>query len=108
MGEEDPLLVLCTCPEAESAARIARALVEEHLAACVNRLPGLASTYRWRGTVHDDHEVLLLIKTRRGRFEALRSRLVGLHPYELPEVIALEIADGQAPYLDWLRDATRA
>ena len=104
----DCLLVLCTCPDAASAARIARALVAERLAACVNRVPGLASTYRWRGEIHDDAEVLLLIKTQRAGFDALRARLVELHPYELPEVIALDIAAGHAPYLDWLRTETRS
>lgn len=101
------LLCLSTCPDAETAARIARVLVEEHLAACVNRVPGIASTYCWQGKIHDDTEVLLLIKTTRERFDALRTRLVELHPYELPELIALGIADGHAPYLDWISAATR-
>lgn len=102
----DTLLVLCTCPDAESAGRIARALVEERLAACVNRVPGLTSVYRWQGAIQEDDEVLLLIKTRRERFEALRARLVALHPYDVPEVIALDIATGHAPYLEWLRTET--
>lgn len=101
------LLCLSTCPDAEAAARIARVLVEEHLAACVNRVPGIASTYCWQGKIHDDNEVLLLIKTTRERFDALRTRLVELHPYELPELIALDLADGHAPYLDWMTAATR-
>lgn len=104
----DILLILCTCPDAESAAAIARTLVGERLAACVNRVPGLTSVYRWRGEIHEDNEVLLLIKTRRERFEALRARLVALHPYDVPEVIALEIAAGHAPYLEWLRTETKA
>lgn len=108
MAEPHPLLILCTCPGAESASRIARALVEERLAACVNRLPGLASVYRWRSEIHEEDEVLLLIKTRRERFEALRERLVALHPSGVPEVIALEIAGGHLPYLDWLRAETTA
>lgn len=102
----DALLVLCTCPAAESAARIARTLVDERLAACVNRLPGVASVYRWQGEVHEDSEVLLLIKTRRELFEPLRARLVALHPYDVPEVIALEVAAGHAPYLEWLHAET--
>jgi len=101
------LLVLCTCPDTESAATIARALVEERLAACVNRVPGLTSVYRWQGEIHEDSEVLLLIKTRSELFEALRARLVALHPYDTPEVIALEIGAGHAPYLEWLRTETR-
>lgn len=102
----DPLLILCTCPDADSAARIARALVEERLAACVNRVPGLASVYRWQGEIHEDSEVLLLIKTRGELFESLRARLVALHPHDVPEVIALDIAAGHAPYLEWLRTET--
>lgn len=102
----DALLILCTCPDGESAARIARALVEERLAACVNRIPGLTSVYRWQDEIHEDGEVLLLIKTRRELFESLRSRIVELHPYEIPEVIALEITAGHAPYLEWLRAET--
>jgi periplasmic divalent cation tolerance protein len=94
------LFCLSTCPDAETAARIARALVAERLAACVNRVPGVTSTYRWQGEVHDAAEVLLLIKTTRERFDALRDRLVELHPYEVPELIALDIADGLPVYLD--------
>ena len=98
----DALLCLSTCPDAATAVRIARALIEERLAACVNRVAGVASTYRWQGAVHDDAEVLLLIKTTRERFAALRTRLVDLHPYEVPELIALDIADGNPTYLDWI------
>ena len=97
-----PLLCLSTCPDAGTATRVARALVAERLAACVNRVPGVASTFRWQGEIHDDAEVLLLIKTTRDRFDALRRRLVELHPYEVPEMIALEVADGLPGYLDWL------
>lgn len=101
-----PLLCLSTCPDAETAKKIAGALVEERLAACVNRLPGLQSTYRWQGKIHEDLEVLLLIKTTRERFEALRARLIELHPYEMPELVAFEIADGLPAYLDWLARET--
>jgi len=101
-GMSTPLLCLAMCPDAESATKIARALVEEKLAACVNRVPGIASTYRWQRQIHEDVEVLLLIKTARERFDALRSRLLELHPYDLPELIAVEIADGIPAYLDWL------
>lgn len=96
------LLCLSTCPDAESAAKIARALVEEKLAACVNRVPGIASTYRWQGQIHEDVEVLLLIKTTRERFEALRTRLLQLHSHDVPELVAVEIVDGHRAYLDWL------
>lgn len=100
------LLCFSTCPDTETAAKIARLLVEEWLAACVNSLPGVLSTYRWQGEIHEDAEVLLLIKTTRERFDALRDRLVELHPYEVPELVALEIAEGTPAYLDWLARET--
>lgn len=103
-----PLLCLSTCPDVESAARIARSLVGERLAACVNQLPGLVSTYRWQGEMHEEAEVLLVIKTTRERFDALRNRLVELHPCEVPELIALDIAGGLPAYLDWLARETAA
>ena len=99
------LLVLCTCPDAASGERIARALVEERLAACVNRLPGLISVYRWQDAVESAPEELLLIKTTRDAFPALQARLLALHPYALPEVIALPVDRGHVPYLDWVRAA---
>ena len=101
------IIVLCTCPDEAAAERIAAAIVEEHLAACVNRIPGIASTYRWQGKVCRDNEQLLLIKSTRERFEALRERILDLHPYELPEVIAVDIALGSAAYLEWIAAATR-
>jgi periplasmic divalent cation tolerance protein len=102
------LVVLSTVERAEDAERIARALVERGLAACVNVVPGLVSIYRWKGAVERADERLLLIKTRADRFGALREALVALHPYELPEVLALPIADGHAPYLAWLDQGARA
>ena len=96
------LVVFCTCPDEASAARIAHALVEERLAACVNRLPGVRSTYRWKDAVHEDSEVLLVIKTAEDRFEALRERVVALHLHELPELVAVKVAAGLAPYLRWV------
>jgi periplasmic divalent cation tolerance protein len=103
----DALLLVSTSPDVETAAKIARTLVEEHLAACVNRVSGLTSVFCWRGEIHEDSEVLLLIKSTRDRFEALSARLIELHPYELPELIALNIVAGHTPYLDWLREQTR-
>lgn len=100
-----PLLCLTSCPDRASASRIARTLVEERLAACVNQLPGITSTYRWEDAVHADTEVLLLIKSTRARLDALRARVVELHPYAVPEFIAVEITDGHAPYLAWVAQA---
>jgi len=101
------VIVFCTCPDEEVADRIALSLIEERLAACVNRRAGLVSTYRWQGTVQRDTEVQLLIKTTRDRFDALRDRILALHPYELPEVVAVDIALGSQPYLAWIESETR-
>jgi periplasmic divalent cation tolerance protein len=96
------LLVLCTCPDETSAACIAEALLAERLAACVTQLPGARSVYRWHGAIEHGAEVQLLIKTTQARWAALRERLLVLHPYELPEILALPVVAGHAPYLDWL------
>jgi periplasmic divalent cation tolerance protein len=97
------LLCYCTCPNAESARHLAQALVRERLAACVNCIPGIRSTYRWQGEVTTDSEELLLIKTTASCFEALKERVLALHPYELPELIAVPVERGHAAYLDWVR-----
>lgn len=103
---EAVLLTLCTCPDDTSAERIATTLVEERLAACVNRLSGLLSIYRWEGQVERASETLLLIKTTEARFAALAERLRALHPYDLPEIIALPIAEGLPEYLHWVSTCT--
>ena len=102
------VLVFCTCPDEAAAERIANALVEERHAACVNRLPGVASTYRWKGKICRDNECLLLIKTTIERFDVLSERIVALHPYELPEIIAVDIARGLPAYLGWIASETKA
>jgi len=104
----DALVVLVTTPSPEEAARIARALVEERLAACGNVVPGLRSIYRWEGRVEDEAEALLILKTTAERFEAMRARTVDLHPYDTPEVLALPVAAGHAPYLAWLAASVRS
>lgn len=101
------LVCLCTCPDAETADRIATALVDERLAACVNVLPGLRSVYRWQGKAESAEEILLLIKTAQDRLKRVSARIAELHPYELPEVIAVEAAGGSAAYLDWIAAQTR-
>jgi periplasmic divalent cation tolerance protein len=103
----DALVVLVTAPSAEKAAELARALVEERLAACGNVVPAIRSIYRWEGKVQDEAEALLVLKTTRGRFEALRERVLALHPYDVPEVLGLPVEAGSAPYLAWLAEATR-
>ena len=104
----DFVVVFVTTPSAEVAANLARALVTEKLAACVNILPGLRSIYTWEGKMCDQEELLCVLKTRRELFPALRDRVTALHPYQVPEIIALPLVDGSATYLAWLRDETRA
>lgn len=95
-------MLLVTAPEGPAAEALARTLVGEGLAACVNRLPGVRSTYRWQGQVQEDAETLLVIKSTGAAYPALERRIRELHPYETPEVIALPIVRGSQPYLEWL------
>ena len=95
-------IVLTTCPDEACAERIGRALVVEELAACVNILPPMRSIYRWKGKIEDATEQLLVIKSTLARFPAICDRVRSLHPYELPEIIAVPIADGLPEYLAWL------
>ena len=99
------MIALSTVGSAEDADRLARALVERRLAACVNVVPGVVSHYRWKGELLRDEERLLVIKTRAERMAALREALVELHPYELPELVAFEITSGSEPYLKWLDES---
>ena len=103
----DALVVLVTAPSPEVAAALARTLVEERLAACGNVLSEVRSIYRWEGQVREDAEALLVLKTTRARLEALRDRVLALHPYDVPEVLALPVEAGSAAYLSWLASETR-
>jgi periplasmic divalent cation tolerance protein len=103
----DALVVLVTAPSPEVAAALARTLVEERLAACGNVLSEIRSIYRWEGQVREDAEALLILKTTRARLEALRDRVLALHPYGVPEVLALPVEAGSAAYLSWLAGETR-
>lgn len=103
----DVLLVFCTVPDDERGAALARALVDERLATCVNRLPGVQSVYRWQDAVESAAEALLLIKTRADRYPALADRVRALHPYELPELIAVKLDAGLPDYLRWVADGAR-
>ena len=96
------IVVLSTCGSEEEAVRIAKKLIEGHIAACVNLVPRIRSFYRWQGKLEDSAEWLLVIKTSRARFAALRTVLEAAHSYELPEVLALPIVDGSPNYLAWL------
>ena len=93
-------------PDAEQARSLARALVDEQLAACVSVVPGVRSVYRFEGRVHEDDEVLCLVKTRPQLFDRLRDRILALHPYDVPEILAFAVEEGSPTYLDWLRGAT--
>jgi len=99
-------VVLCSVPSEAVGETIARALLEERLAACVNMLPGVRSLYRWQGKIEDDRELLLVIKTASGCYEELEQRIRALHPYQVCEVLALDVAQGSQPYIDWLRGET--
>lgn len=107
MIAEKILLVLCTAPDLDVANRIAKTVVAERLAACVNRTADIQSVYRWEGKVQSDPEVLLILKTTAEAYGALEKRILELHPYELPEVIAVELSRGLAAYLDWVRDEVK-
>lgn len=109
MSDAPPVrVVFVTAPDAECAARIARALVEERLIACANLVSGVRSIYRWEGTVQEDDEVLLVLKTTADRCDAVAARVKALHPYDLPEVIALPVDGGSDDYLDWIRTESKA
>jgi periplasmic divalent cation tolerance protein len=103
----DALLVFTTLPSADKAAELAKTLVEERLAACANLLPAIRSIYRWQGKLQDENEVLVLLKTRAEHLERLKLRILELHPYEVPEVLAVPVEAGYQPYLDWLAGETK-
>jgi len=98
----DKIVVLCTCASPEEGERLARALVAGRLAACVNVVPGMRSFYRWKGEIEAADECLLVIKSSRDLFAALSIAIEKLHPYEIPEVLALPIVEGSGNYLNWL------
>lgn len=106
MLETRALLCLTTAPDPDTATTLARGLVEQGLAACVNILAPCRSVYRWQGAVQEETEIPLLIKTTATAYPALESWLRAQHPYELPEIVALEIERGLPDYLRWLADAT--
>ena len=100
-------LVFCSCPDRQTADLLATTLVEEQLAACVSTLPAITSVYRWQGQLERAEEVLLLAKTEASRVPALSARILALHPYELPEVVAVEAAGGLPAYLAWVAEQSR-
>jgi periplasmic divalent cation tolerance protein len=102
----DALELHVTMPDKGRATSLARALVEEGLAACVNLVPGVRSIYQWGGKMQEEEEVLCLIKTRHAVFERARDRILALHPYEVPEILAFAVDEGSATYLEWLKKST--
>ena len=103
----EPLMILTNCPDEATAERIARTLVEQQLAACVNRLAPVHSTYRWQGAVEHAVETPLLIKSTRERYPEVEATIRSMHPYSVPEIIALPIGIGYAPYLRWIESETQ-
>jgi periplasmic divalent cation tolerance protein len=99
----DPIVILSTADTPELAQKIATELIEADEAACVNIVPGIRSIYKWKGTICDDAELLLVIKSSSSQFESVRKRIVSLHSYEVPEVIAWAITEADPLYLEWMR-----
>jgi periplasmic divalent cation tolerance protein len=102
----DPIVVFVTCGSEEEGLKIANALVEGRLAACVNLISPIRSIYRWEGRIWDEKEWLLIIKTQKGRFEELERKVKALHSYSVPEIISLPIVEGSSAYLNWIRENT--
>ena len=96
------LLVYCSCPDRIVAGKLAEELVERGLAACVNILHGIESVYRWKGRIERENEILLLIKSDTAHFGALEDTISNLHPYEVPEILAVPVEAGHEPYLEWI------
>jgi periplasmic divalent cation tolerance protein len=102
----DYIIVLVTAPDEEVAANIAREIVEERLAGCVNITKGVRSIYSWEGRIEDEPEVMMIIKTKGSLFEPLKRRISDLHPYSIPEIISFKIEKGSDEYLKWLDEVT--
>jgi len=106
IAEAQLIVVLCTMPDQATAEKLAKGLIEERLAACVNTIPGVRSFYRWQGKIENDTEVQLLIKTRRGRFDELAAWIKANHPYEVPEIVAIPAERVSDEYLAWAVEQT--
>lgn len=104
----ETIAILCTCPDAATAERLARGLVEQRHAACVNIVPAVRSIYAWKGEVQDEEEVLMIIKTMHSHFFVIEHWITEHHPYEVPELLALDAEHVSEPYLRWLRGSVDA
>lgn len=102
----DAVIVFLTCANRDEAEQIARAVVEERLAACVQLLPQIRSIYRWQGAVEEADEILVLCKTTAARFDELAARIAAMHSYDTPEIVGIPVSMGAEKYLGWLRDST--
>lgn len=102
----EALVVYITAPNEEEGAKIARALVEERLAGCVNMVKPIRSIYRWHENIEDDTEILMIVKTQKRLFESLENRVGELHSYTVPEIIAVPVVEGSRDYLKWLEEVT--
>ncbi len=100
-------IALCTCDNIETAQKIAKSVVEQKLAACVNILPSIQSLYTWNNQIEQSEEVLMILKTPSTLIEKLKQTVISLHPYDVPEFICLDITHGHQPYLDWLATSTQ-
>jgi len=105
-AENELIVVLCTVPDGPTAEKLAKGLVDERLAACVNAIPGMKSFYRWQEKLETDTEIQLVIKTRRGRFQELAAWIKANHPYEVPEIIAIPAPEVSQDYLAWAVEQT--
>ena len=103
----EEIVIFITAPNEDEAATIARSLIDARLAACVNIVKNIRSVYTWQGNVEDDSEVLMIVKTRKDRFNALSAKVRELHSYDVPEVIALPVIDGSEEYLKWIQESTK-
>lgn len=103
----EAIIVYITAPNEDEAAKIAKTIVEERLAGCVNIVKGIRSIYSWQGKMEDDSEALMITKTQRHLFEPLKKRVKELHSYTVPEIIAMPVVEGSEDYLNWLKEATK-
>jgi periplasmic divalent cation tolerance protein len=106
MNNKEIGVVLCTAPSKDIGAKIAHKIVTQRLAACVNIVSSIDSTYTWKGKLYQEKEVLLIIKTRPGLFEKLSEEIKRLHPYEVPEILLLPVLKGNEAYLNWVKEST--
>ena len=101
------IIVLCTTNSKDSAKQIAKNLVSDRFAACVNLVDKIDSIYSWKGEIVEDSEVLMIIKTQKALFETLKNKIEEIHPYETPEIISFDISEGSKSYLDWISENTK-